>query len=829
MEKLYIIYFLFINCININCLLMRKNIAHPIKIKYDFSNFLKTDETRYLEDLLKEGKKIIKNLVFCNNERKLNINEKVMSKCYRTYKFISISNFAADIIIFPVFKNFPKNYSKMNFLGDICIQFNQIKIQPSVCILYINEKFDIKAIINNSTSRYITLLEILRSLTECLGLSQKFMNDKSNPKNNFFEIPLYLLSYSSSYESIKKLYRLSKKPIPPINISLYGNFYNSSWDNNSIVQDFKNENINIKGDISEVSMNLLNDMNYYKVAECDFQYFYKNKCYRVDQKCISLKDFNLLYLNYGINSDKNNEIICYLSNSYNLEKNQCGIKYGHLLHNILDFCPLIKKFDIRNPKYKRYEIPELNYYKKQTLNLLVPSKKCKMPSPRTIYFKSEVRTEKEYKNIKLEKVTFNETQRKYFVTYLTGNDMYFNAFLDILNNNGLIRSFSITNDHNLIIKMFYEDDLRRNKIKLNDINKYQKIFHFIGNNEFFYKDKLYLNYLKMKKIFPTNYTYMPITYIYPRAKNLIEKIFKNYTFNLKNLWIVKPTKLFSGIGIHIFKSLEEEKAKQFLISQYLKNPHLINGKKYDLRVYVLVTGFKPLRIYLNKEGLVRIATNKYSLNNKTIDDKFVHLTNTAINKQNKKYIYPKNSDDYTANKWNFNTYKNYLKSKNFDYEQLFEKIKDIVIKTIISGQRKIINITNEFNIDDRSMFNLFGFDIFVDYKINPALLEVNTRPFMHIYDEMDKIVKTNLFVDTLNIVGLTPFSHQKEFKSFDKDSKDDKEEDKVEEAFCELTRPRGDYELIFPLKENINKYRILFLNDTSRENLLLWEKILNEE
>ena len=407
--------------------------------------------------------------------------------------------------------------------------------------------------------------------------------------------------------------------------------------------------------------------------------------------------------------------------------------------------------------------------------------------------------------------------------------MYFNAFLDILNNNGLIRSFSITNDHNLIIKMFYEDDLRRNKIKLNDINKYQKIFHFIGNNEFFYKDKLYLNYLKMKKIFPTNYTYMPITYIYPRAKKYIEKIFKNYTFNLKNLWIIKPNSLSSGEGIHIFKSLEEEKAKQFLISKYLKNPHLINGKKYDLRVYVLVTGFKPLRIYLNKEGLVRIATNKYSLNNKTIDDKFVHLTNTAINKQNKKYIYPKNSDDYTANKWNFNTYKNYLKSKNFDYEQLFEKIKDIVIKTIISGQRKIINITNEFNIDDRSMFNLFGFDIFVDYKINPALLEVNTRPFMHIYDEMDKIVKTNLFVDTLNIVGLTPFSHQKEFKSFDKDSKDDKEEDKVEEAFCELTRPRGDYELIFPLKENINKYRILFLNDTSRENLLLWEKILNEE
>ena len=48
--------------------------------------------------------------------------------------------------------------------------------------------------------------------------------------------------------------------------------------------------------------------------------------------------------------------------------------------------------------------------------------------------------------------------------------------------------------------------------------------------------------------------------------------------------------------------------KDMLVSEYIANPHLINNFKYDLRVYVVVTSFDPLRIYLFKEGLTRFAT-----------------------------------------------------------------------------------------------------------------------------------------------------------------------------------------------------------------------------
>lgn len=74
-----------------------------------------------------------------------------------------------------------------------------------------------------------------------------------------------------------------------------------------------------------------------------------------------------------------------------------------------------------------------------------------------------------------------------------------------------------------------------------------------------------------------------------------------------------------------------------VISRYINNPLLINGHKFDLRIYVAVTSFDPLRVYVYKEGLARFATEQYS-STISIDNKYAHLTNYSVNKKSGNYI-----------------------------------------------------------------------------------------------------------------------------------------------------------------------------------------------
>ena len=74
------------------------------------------------------------------------------------------------------------------------------------------------------------------------------------------------------------------------------------------------------------------------------------------------------------------------------------------------------------------------------------------------------------------------------------------------------------------------------------------------------------------------------------------------------------------------------------MQHYLDNPHTVDELKYDLRIYVLLYGVSPLRVYIHHEGMARFCTEPYKKpNRKNMDNLFMHLTNYAINKQSDKY------------------------------------------------------------------------------------------------------------------------------------------------------------------------------------------------
>ena len=124
------------------------------------------------------------------------------------------------------------------------------------------------------------------------------------------------------------------------------------------------------------------------------------------------------------------------------------------------------------------------------------------------------------------------------------------------------------------------------------------------------------------------------------------------------MWIVKPTCSSQGKGIFILDKLQYvPRHEACVISRYIDNPLLLYGHKFDLRIYVVVTCYDPLRVYVYREGLVRFATEKYvsAENGKNEEGSvYAHLTNYSINKKNENYVENEDvADDDCGFKWSF--------------------------------------------------------------------------------------------------------------------------------------------------------------------------------
>ena len=98
-------------------------------------------------------------------------------------------------------------------------------------------------------------------------------------------------------------------------------------------------------------------------------------------------------------------------------------------------------------------------------------------------------------------------------------------------------------------------------------------------------------------------------------------------------------------------------------------------------------------MYMYQEGLVRFATEEYSNNKKIFGNPYIHLTNYSINKKNKEMEYGKNmiikTEDETKTKWTFKKFRKYLIDSKIPHESLFNKIEDLIIKTILSIEHLI--------------------------------------------------------------------------------------------------------------------------------------------
>lgn len=291
--------------------------------------------------------------------------------------------------------------------------------------------------------------------------------------------------------------------------------------------------------------------------------------------------------------------------------------------------------------------------------------------------------------------------------------------------------------------------------KLSKMKPYQKISHFPGMYCLARKDYLGNALNSMRRQFPDDYEFYPKTWILPRD---FQDFKSQFNSKRAKTFIIKPEASCQGRGIFLTRNLEGVPEK-CVVQRYLHKPYLIDELKFDLRIYVLVSGCDPLRIFLHKEGLTRFATQAYSPPLKrNLQHSYMHLTNYAINKSNPEFIYNTSQNlDSVGHKWSLTALKEYLIRQGKDVDALWNDISDLIIKTLCASQPLLAHIYRSCQANDHTnsmCFEILGFDVILDHKLRPILLEVNHSPSFTTDTPLDRNIKHQIITDSINLLEI---------------------------------------------------------------------------
>lgn len=289
-----------------------------------------------------------------------------------------------------------------------------------------------------------------------------------------------------------------------------------------------------------------------------------------------------------------------------------------------------------------------------------------------------------------------------------------------------------------------EETLKKKFIDVIFINRSYSTLNKTQKEELY---KIKTDYLSAIDIIGINFTDKSLLNKYIKLKD--KKFHKKYFMNQydykdidqlkKNIYIAKPIPGYHGFGIKVFndnKNIKEyidnfkippnkkymKKPKKWIIEEYIKNPLLINSKKFHLRLMLLLTceNNKIEYRYYNKLQIISSLEN------------------------------------FTLEKLNFNIHNTHKKDTTIKYfpeyfteifgESKTKKVKK-EINTLFKGLVELDLFKFKCYENSKNCFELFGVDLIITDKYKVKLLEINEKPGFKDYS------KTGLFSNLLTYIA----------------------------------------------------------------------------
>lgn len=291
-----------------------------------------------------------------------------------------------------------------------------------------------------------------------------------------------------------------------------------------------------------------------------------------------------------------------------------------------------------------------------------------------------------------------------------------------------------------IINHYPNPDCITNKANLTR-NLKESVF---SSNEF-YKESHIINLSKQKV----------------NIESYMEKLLKIIDENLEEgVWITKPSDLYEGKNIKVHKdketlkqyfkniNLEKENEEEYIIQKYVENPMLYDGRKFDIRVHVLLD--KDFNIYIHDFLFVKLSSNKYD---NDYNNQITQITNYNIQKNtNSKLPIILFLDDVI-------TKKDLLTGLKDQFCYIINQILPSLKEKLLEGKN------NNFE----NYYELLGFDFVIEeneFDAKVFLLEINQNPGLITRNTEEIKLNYEKMLDDTFSVNIDPiFKNKKVYKN----------------------------------------------------------------
>ncbi|KAI1302332.1 Tubulin polyglutamylase TTLL6 [Halotydeus destructor] len=265
---------------------------------------------------------------------------------------------------------------------------------------------------------------------------------------------------------------------------------------------------------------------------------------------------------------------------------------------------------------------------------------------------------------------------------------------------------------------------------------HQRVNHFPGSG--FITNKVSLATSGLKHI--------PKAFHLPKEKVAFVKYTEEHP---DKLWVRKNNE-HRGIKIEDLKTLDMEVQGNF-VQEFVQNPYLIDGRKFDIGLYVTMTSVNPLRVYIYDDAIFRFCAYDYYPFNATNVESYVvgdDYTPMWEIPSIRKYFVDSNMNMKRA-------FDAYMRSVGKDVDGMWSRIEDSIRSVYLAKHGVMDKVVHAYG-NNRNFFEMVRFDFVVDEELNIYLMEANMSPNLSsIHFAPNQLLYEQVIFNILSLSGLS--------------------------------------------------------------------------